>query len=245
MEPNGTGSARESLEGVWREESEDVSRGSEGERSGISIPKIERSRVFCLMEMRKRKEEAHPKHRRREERASEQRPRKSLRRNPATSTLDNGGILKTMPALNFTDDLLSCALCYLFLVGIVYAAAFLVVCIVAVILQPRPVKNLLQRWMKPGIFMAILLFIGDVYGLIWGYVVLGRFYLSADYCGIDFLPFLPVIQMSRDPSFPNSPAGLIHGSTLSQIYLLWLIFALATWGTTIALYRWLRGMALS
>jgi hypothetical protein len=125
---------------------------------------------------------------------------------------------------------------YLMMMGMVYGAVFLVGCIVLLFLRPRGLTEYVLRVKKLGIFLLILLPVGDFFGCVWGEIVWGRFYLSTDYCNCDFLPFWPITQGVIDAPFGNDPHGLI-GVTLTQLNLIWLVFAIATWGSTLSLYR--------
>jgi hypothetical protein len=88
---------------------------------------------------------------------------------------------------------------------------------------------------KPGLFIFLLLAVGDFFGCMWGEVIYGRFYESTDYCGTDFLPFLPITQGLIDAPFGDQWHGLM-GVSLIQLNLIWLLFATATWSLTIYLY---------
>ena len=127
-------------------------------------------------------------------------------------------------------------MCYLFFVGVAYAFVFLLGCILAALIAPRSFRNYFRRLSKLGVFLLILILVGDAYGCIWGDIIWGRFYRSTDYCGIDFLPFLPVTRRLIDAPWGSEPHGLM-GITLLQLNLIWLLFAIATWATAIALYR--------
>jgi hypothetical protein len=132
--------------------------------------------------------------------------------------------------------LLVCGLCYLYFVGIVYLGVLAVGCLVCLFPRPRSPSAFLRRVAKLGLFMAILLLVGDFFGFIWGGTIWGRFYESTDYCGTDFLPFLPVTQGIIDAPFGDQWHGLM-GVSLFQLNLIWLLFALCTWGATLFLYR--------
>ena len=127
-------------------------------------------------------------------------------------------------------------MCYLLFVGIAYAAVFLVGCVVAAAIKPRSVRCYSLRLRNLAIFLIILLLVGDAYGCIWGDLIWGRFYRSTDYCGTDFLPFLPVTRVVIDAAMGSEPHGLM-GITLFELNLIWSLFALTTWATTIASYR--------
>ncbi len=120
--------------------------------------------------------------------------------------------------------------------GIFQAVVFLVGCIVAAILPPWTVRRYSARVRKPGLFLAILLVVGDLFGFCWLETIRGHFYNSTDYCGTDFLPFFPITQGEIDSPFADELHGFL-GITLTQLHLIWLVFAMGTWGMTIVVYR--------
>ena len=77
---------------------------------------------------------------------------------------------------------------YVFYVGVVYTVVFLIGCITAALFRPRSRREYLMRIGKLGLFLAILLIVGDLVGCVWGEFIWGRFYLSTDYCNSDFVP---------------------------------------------------------
>jgi hypothetical protein len=138
--------------------------------------------------------------------------------------------------MSVLSDFIAHSFCYLTLVGIFQVVVFLVGCIVAAILPPWTVRDYSSRVQKLGLFLAILLVVGDLFGFCWLETIRGHFYNSTDYCGTDFLPFFPITQGEIDSPFANEPHGLL-GITLTQLHLIWLAFAVGTWGTTVAVHR--------
>src|SRR5271155_5233524 len=109
----------------------------------------------------------------------------------------------------FPLDILMGTLCYILIVGFVYILLFLVGCVAALAPAPRTFMGYLRRIGNIGLFLAILLFVGAFFGALWGEVIWGRLYESTDYCGIDFLPFLPITQGLIDAPFGDEWHGLI------------------------------------
>jgi hypothetical protein len=118
-----------------------------------------------------------------------------------------------------------------------YAPAFAIGCLLAAAWPPRSFFAFFGRAGKLLIFVGSLLLSGAVFSCVWGVTIWGWLYRSTDYCGNDFFPFVPIGQAALDVPFGNEPHGLLHGSTLLQLRLVWLAFAICTWVTTLLLYR--------
>ncbi|HWB61362.1 MAG TPA: hypothetical protein VG733_17905 [Chthoniobacteraceae bacterium] len=88
-----------------------------------------------------------------------------------------------------------------------------------------------------GIFLLILLVVGDFFSFWWGVLIYGNLYYSADYCGFDFYPYWPFTQELIDAPFGNETGCMLHGFSLWQLECVWALFAAATWVITIRLYR--------
>jgi hypothetical protein len=138
--------------------------------------------------------------------------------------------------LQYPGDLLPDAAFYLLGVGLAYTVVFAIGAIVNLFQIPKIKAKVVGRIINLAMFLVILLVIGDLFGLIWGEFIWGRFYISTDYINTDFLPFMPITQRLLDAPFGDEAHGLL-GVTLFQLNLIWLVFAAATWGCTIALYR--------
>lgn len=63
----------------------------------------------------------------------------------------------------------------------------------------------------------------------------GRLYYSTDYV-FDFSPVWPITQRIIDMPF-GEQRGQLFGVTLVQLQLVWLTFALGTWGVTAFFYK--------
>jgi len=131
-------------------------------------------------------------------------------------------------------EVLLLSACNLVLVSGVYLAVFLVGCLVISPLAPRTSKAYSRRVLKLGLFLLVLLLVGDFFSCVWGEVIWGRFYRSTDYAGVDFLPFMPLRQVDIEGA--REPHDLT-GITLFQLKLVWLTFLLGTWGVTLFLFR--------
>ena len=94
---------------------------------------------------------------------------------------------------------------------------------------------LIQRIRRLLLFLSLLLLIGSFFNGVWSCAVWGRFYYSTDYV-FDFTPFWPITQRVIDMPFGDQ-RGQLFGVTLTQLNLIWLLFALGTWGTTVLAYR--------
>ncbi len=101
------------------------------------------------------------------------------------------------------------------------------------------VKPLRSRIVRLGLFLFLLLAVGDFFSVLWGATIWYHVYYSTDYCGMDFLPWFPITQGLIDARFGDQ-TGMLIGVTLWQLQLLWLLFAICTWGITIGLYNWLK-----
>jgi hypothetical protein len=123
------------------------------------------------------------------------------------------------------------------LAGIFYIPALAVSSVFAAFLPPRTFNCFAVRVGSLSIFCASLMFAGAFYSCLWGVTIWGWLYRSSDYCGNDFLPFIPIGQAALDAEFDNDPHGLLHGTTLFELRVAWLAFAVATWITAFFLYH--------
>jgi hypothetical protein len=126
-----------------------------------------------------------------------------------------------------------------------YAPAFAITCLVNLVISPRTFREYFRRVAKLALFVVLLLLAGAFFTCIWGATIWGWLYRSTDYCGNDFFPFVPIGRAALDAPFGNEPHGLLHGTTLLQLRLIWLLFALCTWGSTLLLYRLLSRKCFS
>jgi hypothetical protein len=87
-------------------------------------------------------------------------------------------------------------------------------------------------------FWFILFLVSSIFNGLWSCSVWDRLYDSMDYVS-DFSPFWPITQGVIDAPWGNDRRRLL-GISLWQLQLVWLVFALGTWITTILLYRAIR-----
>ena len=88
---------------------------------------------------------------------------------------------------------------YLAPMSVVHLVAFLVGCIVLVLLPRKQPGMLLRRIGRFGLFISLLLVVGSLFNGLWSCLVWERLYYSTDYL-FDFVPFWPISQsmINRD-----------------------------------------------
>lgn len=117
---------------------------------------------------------------------------------------------------------------YLVPMSVVHLLLFLVYCpIFGSISWPR-LRHI-------ALFFGLLLIAGSIFNGLWSCMIYGRLYDSADYI-FDFTPFCPITKGLINETFGNHHGRLL-GVALWQLNLVWLLFALGTWSSTICLYR--------
>ena len=89
------------------------------------------------------------------------------------------------------------------------------------------------------VFNALLWLCGMGANLLWDTFVFETLYTSTDYV-FDFIPFLPITQGYIDRPWGDQTGHIFHGLSILHIQILWFLFALATWMTTIFLYYRVR-----
>jgi hypothetical protein len=126
-------------------------------------------------------------------------------------------------------------LIYLLVMGVFHLAIFAIGCLALAVLAIRQRGTFLRRVGRFGILLGLLLMIGSVANGLWSCLVWGRLYFSTDYV-FDFSPFWPITQKVIDAPFGDMRGELL-GVSLSQLQLVWLLFAAGTWAVSIVLYR--------
>jgi len=96
-----------------------------------------------------------------------------------------------------------------------------------------------REFRRAALFFGLLLFAGSFFSALWNCLVYGRLYYTVD-LSIEFIPFWPVTKWNINETWGDRHGGLI-GVTFWQLQLVWLLFALGTWSTTVYLYRWICG----
>jgi len=128
------------------------------------------------------------------------------------------------------------ALFYFMGMGLLHFMFFLAACWVLA-LSPRPQWDVWRR--KSGrlaLFLVLLLVAGAVFNFLWWSFIYERLYFSADPF-IEFSPYLPITRGVVEAPFGNYRGRLLGSTTYTELYFMWTIFALGTWGTTIFFYR--------
>ncbi len=132
-----------------------------------------------------------------------------------------------------------CSLIHIMFLGVAYIVIFLLGAIVLAPLSPRKFPVYCHRLRKLALFLVALVVVGAFFDFLWTAFIWDRLYYSTDYCGLDFRPFMPITQSVIDAPW-GLGRGYLIGITLFQLNLIWSAFALGTWVTTIAVYRWVR-----
>jgi hypothetical protein len=129
-------------------------------------------------------------------------------------------------------------LLYLIVAGLLQLIAFGIGCLALAVIQRKQPGTWLRCVGRFGLFLGLLLLVGSLFNGLWSCLVWGRLYYSTDYF-VDFAPFWPITQERIDRPFGDLRGQILTGS-LFQLELVWLLFALSTWGVTIYLYRTLH-----
>ena len=72
---------------------------------------------------------------------------------------------------------------------------------------------------------------------VWSCAIWGRLYWSVDYTS-DFSPFYPITKGVICYSWGPNYSGGLNGLTLTELNMVWLVFALGTWLSAFFLTRW-------
>ena len=127
-------------------------------------------------------------------------------------------------------------LVYLFVWGIVHLVIFVIGVGVIALLAIWHRGSIRRRIVRLAWFLSLLLIVGFLFNGLWRFIVRGHLYFTPDF-GPDFEPFFPILQKDIDEGPYGDNSGKLFGVTMSQLQLVWLLFALCTWATTIGLYR--------
>jgi hypothetical protein len=122
--------------------------------------------------------------------------------------------------------------------SVVHFAVFLLGFLVGAVLLRNQRGVLARCTRRLALFIGLLLITGSVFNGFWSCLIWDRFYDSTDYV-FDFTPFWPITRSVIDTPWGGERGGLM-GVSLFQLQLVWLLFAAATWGVTVFLYRLLR-----
>jgi hypothetical protein len=123
------------------------------------------------------------------------------------------------------------AFIYVVGIGVLHFLFFLTACWMLA-LSPKPQWGVWRRKIgRLALFLGLLLMAGAVFDGFWCSIIYDRLYFCFDpIC--EFTPYLPTFGASQE--------HLLGSTTDAELLLVWLFFALGTWGTTIFLYRSFR-----
>ncbi|MEO6054029.1 MAG: hypothetical protein ABIP97_08465 [Chthoniobacterales bacterium] len=116
---------------------------------------------------------------------------------------------------------------------------FLIGCIVALFIPPKNKPAYHGRVGRFGLLLITFVVTWVLFNSLWSTYIWSHFYYSTDFLYTDFLPYWPITQGYIDIPFGNEKGYLI-GITITQLQLLWLLFAIGTWSFTFVLYPLLR-----
>jgi hypothetical protein len=141
-----------------------------------------------------------------------------------------------LPPISWSEFPKECVL-YFALAGVLHLAIFVIGSLVLGVVSIRQRGTFRRRVGRFGLFLGLLLMVGSISNGLWSCLIWGHLYTCFDYV-VDFSPFWPVTQSNID--VPFFPQGQLLGVSLFQLQLVWLLFAVGTWGLTIFLYRFIR-----
>jgi hypothetical protein len=87
------------------------------------------------------------------------------------------------------------------------------------------------------IFQAYLIIFAMIANGIWSCIVWGNLYWSVDYTS-DFSVFMPIRRSRVEYSWGTEMAGGLNGITLTQLNLVWALFAVSAWIIAFFATRW-------
>jgi len=123
---------------------------------------------------------------------------------------------------------------YVLVMGYLYIPLFVIGSFVLALLPQKKPKILIRRIVRFGLFVGLLLIVGSLFDGLWTCLVFNRLYYEPDYM-VGFVPFWPITQGVINETFGDEHGKLL-GVTLTQLQMIWLLFALATWGLTVLFY---------
>lgn len=129
---------------------------------------------------------------------------------------------------------------YMVLVGVFYLcvfilAAFFIACWES--LGPQPgLMAYFRRMGRLALFLALLLLVGDFFGVIWTAIIHNRMYYNPGYDGVDFVPWYPLTRDLVDATY-GADTGRLIGVKFWQLEVIWFVFAVSTWTTTMMAFE--------
>src|ERR1043166_3494406 len=128
---------------------------------------------------------------------------------------------------------------YLCFMSVVHLVALGVGSAILAALSSKQRGAKLRRIRRFALYNGLLLLVGSIFNGLWSCLIWDRLYDSTDYV-FDFIPFLPIGHWALDRPWGDE-RGRLLGVSLSQLQLVWLLFAAGTWGSATLLYRLVRG----
>ena len=126
---------------------------------------------------------------------------------------------------------------YLLPMSVLHLVIFIIGFCVVLFLPRKMPGALLEHTKLFALFLLMFLFVGAIFNGFWSCLIWGRLYNSTDYF-FDFMPFWPITQRVIDAPWGDA-RGQLLGVSLIQLQLVWLLFAISTWGCTFTLFRFL------
>ena len=126
--------------------------------------------------------------------------------------------------------------CYVLCIGLLYLLVFLVG-IAGICYASWGKWDIVgTKIARFGVFMGLFLVASTFFDGVWYLLVWGRLYLSTDpFC--EFVPFFPVTSGQVEAPFGENSGHLLGGANYIELFLVWALFAFATWWSTIYLSR--------
>ena len=105
---------------------------------------------------------------------------------------------------------------------VVFILTFVGIALIRLVSARRP------RYSTAFVFHVFLLVTGMVANGIWSSVVWGKLYWSVDYIS-DFSVFIPLVRNQVEGSWGPDQESALNGISLTQLNLVWSVFALGAW----------------
>jgi hypothetical protein len=139
-------------------------------------------------------------------------------------------------------ELADCITSYLALIGVFYSCVFIIGMLYIMCRETmHPHGGMLSCFRRIGrlaLFLTALLMVGDFYSVIWSAMIHNHMYHSAGYDGVDFVPWYPITRDLVESTY-GADSGKLIGVTLFQLQVIWLVFSIATWTSTVVVFEWI------
>jgi hypothetical protein len=127
--------------------------------------------------------------------------------------------------------------CFWYLIpGVVWHILALIISVIG-IGALRMLTSYRPRFSTVFLFQGYLLAAAMLMNGAWSSLVWGRFYWSIDYTS-DFSAFMPIIRNQIEGSWGPIYSSGLKDISLTQLNLIWLIFALGAWLLALVTTRW-------